>query len=840
MASIQGIYLAFFGRPADPQGLAFWEEQTNGGADLSVMLDALSGTEEYQERFDGQDEPQIIASIYQSLFNREPEAEGLAFFEAALADGTLTLSSIAVAILDGAQGEDAIAVSNKETAAASFTASLDTDEKIEAYSGAEAIAIAQQLIAGVGPDVGSIPTDEQIAETIEEITGGDDGVPGDGDGDNGGGGGDPTFTASVDDDGVVSFEGSATGAISLTVSDGAATFTRQGIEATVGSFSEIALGSGDSLEAGADAVDGIELTGEGSVTIAGADGPQTLSVSTSGTNSIAGGEGADSITLGEGNDTVSVAFEASSSASTAALTPVLADTFEITIAGEAISVAVAELQGEALADAIEDEIDDDDVSVEFDSDEDTLTITDAAGREISGATLVTVGEPVEIDDDVVITDGEPGEEASELADGIDIDNGDTAVAGAEIDDDVEIDNNGTSEAIFEISSDQVEDAAVFALQIEGLNSDEPIEVDVSGAESRTDLAGIIQAALREADGDDDAISAEFSSSDEAIIVTDEDGRDFSNPSLREADVAAVASVATFGIADEAEAASFEVVIEGLNDGDPITVDLDGSSGDELASVLQAALRDEDGDAEDISVAFEDGEFTITDDAGRDLSALSVTSGAVEGSPSTAEFDVADDIGADGFAITIGEDDFSFDLEGETGEDLAAAIESGIGDEDVTVSYADGVLTVSDEAGRAISDPSLTTGGEPEVVAEADIENGTVANATESTLDAMDVITNFTAGTDLIDVGQDVTLVDLVTDTESEDLEAALETAFEDFAGAEAGILILGEGDDAQVYAYANDGNGEFDASSDIVIALAGVDQEDLEGVEIFANFNPIA
>ena len=63
MASIQGIYLAFFGRPADPLGLASWEEQTNDGADLSVMLDALSATEEYQDRFVGMSNEEVIRSI---------------------------------------------------------------------------------------------------------------------------------------------------------------------------------------------------------------------------------------------------------------------------------------------------------------------------------------------------------------------------------------------------------------------------------------------------------------------------------------------------------------------------------------------------------------------------------------------------------------------------------------------------------------------------------------------------------------------------------------------------------------------------------------------------------
>src|SRR5690554_5490729 len=104
MASIQGIYLAFFGRPADPTGLAYWEEQTNGGADLSVMLNALAYTAEYQDRFTGMSNAEIITSIYQALFGREPEAEGLAFFIEALESGAQTLGSIAVNVMDGAQG----------------------------------------------------------------------------------------------------------------------------------------------------------------------------------------------------------------------------------------------------------------------------------------------------------------------------------------------------------------------------------------------------------------------------------------------------------------------------------------------------------------------------------------------------------------------------------------------------------------------------------------------------------------------------------------------------------------------------------------------------------------
>lgn len=105
MATIQGVYVALFGRPADPTGLAYFNSVTKNGADLSKIGD-LASTQEYKDRFAGQNNVQIVTSIYQSLYNRTPEAAGLNFFVDALNKGTLSINNIAIAILDGAQGSD--------------------------------------------------------------------------------------------------------------------------------------------------------------------------------------------------------------------------------------------------------------------------------------------------------------------------------------------------------------------------------------------------------------------------------------------------------------------------------------------------------------------------------------------------------------------------------------------------------------------------------------------------------------------------------------------------------------------------------------------------------------
>jgi len=148
MATVQGVYLALFGRPADAGGLAYWNGVTKAGADLSVMLKALPALPEYTSRFTNMSNEQIVKSIYQALFGRDPEAKGLADFTAALNNKTQTISSIAVNILDGAQGTDKARIDAKLAASDIFTAHLDLPAEQTAYN-ASTIQVAKDYLAGV-------------------------------------------------------------------------------------------------------------------------------------------------------------------------------------------------------------------------------------------------------------------------------------------------------------------------------------------------------------------------------------------------------------------------------------------------------------------------------------------------------------------------------------------------------------------------------------------------------------------------------------------------------------------------------------------------------------------
>src|SRR5215217_3946522 len=168
MASIAGVYLALFGRPADPAGLKYFEGITQGGKDLS-KINGLTGTAEYLNRFKDMDQTQIITSIYKSLFNREPEPGGLKYFVGELTAGRQTIETIAINVLDGASGDDLRIVNHKIFASSRFTMALDTPAEVALYSGNKAAEAGRQYLSGINTDATTIPDDAKLDAFIKAL-----------------------------------------------------------------------------------------------------------------------------------------------------------------------------------------------------------------------------------------------------------------------------------------------------------------------------------------------------------------------------------------------------------------------------------------------------------------------------------------------------------------------------------------------------------------------------------------------------------------------------------------------------------------------------------------------
>ena len=163
---VQEVYIAYYGRPADPDGLAFWVDQLEAaGGDLATIIDAFGNSDEFNERFGDDDAAALINNIYQNLFNRDSEAEGLEFYLGLLDDG-VSLASIALRILDGADGDDVATLANKLAAANAFTAEVDASGTV--YEGSDAADAANAWLAAIDADTDVDAVIGNISQIVQD------------------------------------------------------------------------------------------------------------------------------------------------------------------------------------------------------------------------------------------------------------------------------------------------------------------------------------------------------------------------------------------------------------------------------------------------------------------------------------------------------------------------------------------------------------------------------------------------------------------------------------------------------------------------------------------------
>jgi hypothetical protein len=167
---VQEIYVAYYGRPADPAGLQYWAGQlaANNG-NLSAIINAFGNSAESTALYAGATNSAKVTAIFQQLFNRAPDSAGLTFYTNALTAGTMTAASIALNVADGATGVDATYLANKLVVAQAFSDALTTDSAANlAYSGATATTAARALITGVTTSAATT----NVASTITSIKAG--------------------------------------------------------------------------------------------------------------------------------------------------------------------------------------------------------------------------------------------------------------------------------------------------------------------------------------------------------------------------------------------------------------------------------------------------------------------------------------------------------------------------------------------------------------------------------------------------------------------------------------------------------------------------------------------
>ena len=154
---IQQLYIAYFGRPADPVGLTFWATQVDAAnGSVAAVIAGFSASSESNALYSGVPTPQKVSAIYLNLFNRLPEAAGLAYWVAQIDSGTVTQAQAAYQIQSSAGPGDATAVANKLAMANSFTAQIDTAAEVSGYNGAVAAAYGRAYLTSVDSTPASV------------------------------------------------------------------------------------------------------------------------------------------------------------------------------------------------------------------------------------------------------------------------------------------------------------------------------------------------------------------------------------------------------------------------------------------------------------------------------------------------------------------------------------------------------------------------------------------------------------------------------------------------------------------------------------------------------------
>lgn len=169
---VQKMYIAYYGRPADPGGLSFWTDKlAEADGDLAEIIDAFGTSKEYDSRFGELSSEELVNNIYKQLLGRDADPAGLEFYVDRLESGLYSLASIALNIADGIrEGDDDFDLyENKLTAATAFTDLVDARSVTYA---ADQIDAAVNFLADIraddlAPDL--VAAVDTVIEVLENI-----------------------------------------------------------------------------------------------------------------------------------------------------------------------------------------------------------------------------------------------------------------------------------------------------------------------------------------------------------------------------------------------------------------------------------------------------------------------------------------------------------------------------------------------------------------------------------------------------------------------------------------------------------------------------------------------
>ena len=129
--SLEELYVAYFGRAADPAGLSYWLSQEAAGTPDSTIALQFVPQVETTNLYPLLNSPGLLATspsaqatfinaVYQNLFGHQADPAGLIYWQSQLSTGS-SPGFMVNQIIVGALGDDATAIQNKAMVAAAYT-----------------------------------------------------------------------------------------------------------------------------------------------------------------------------------------------------------------------------------------------------------------------------------------------------------------------------------------------------------------------------------------------------------------------------------------------------------------------------------------------------------------------------------------------------------------------------------------------------------------------------------------------------------------------------------------------------------------------------------------------
>jgi len=179
-SELQQLYVAYFGRPADPSGLDYW---VNTGISTQTFAARMFAQPEFQSVNSGLSVEAQVNQLYLNLFGRSADTLGLLYWTQQINTGRLQLASIANDLIyaaknSGAASEpDRATLTNKTSAAVAYTAGLrssvssilayqpqSTNPWVSGSKFASAVSFMNTVTAT------NIPTPAQISASLTTVT----------------------------------------------------------------------------------------------------------------------------------------------------------------------------------------------------------------------------------------------------------------------------------------------------------------------------------------------------------------------------------------------------------------------------------------------------------------------------------------------------------------------------------------------------------------------------------------------------------------------------------------------------------------------------------------------